>query len=203
MRIAILNTASTSRRPEAERKSYEFTPMKTESPSLPPGVAEAWFHISCGGEVWTSRVCRGRDLLKVLDEIAPDAERYAEDLADPGFWYELDGVCRSCSLPCGEDPDIEVALIDDPAFTSLAEHCLSLRKLLVGFVQLTNREAKDGGVTLDYDNYHDGARVRDGDGKVIAECYDSMGEDDIETDCGDRQCIEAMRRAVMGEKPTG
>lgn len=177
--------------------------MKTDTPLLPDGVADAWFHISCGGEVWTSRVCRGRNLLKVLDEIAPDAGHYAEALANQDSWHVVDVRCVSTSLPCGEDPEIEIALIDDPAFTSLAEHTLSLRKLLTGFVQLTDNEAKDGGwrVTLEYDNHQDGALVRDGDGNIIAECYDDMGEDG-DGDGADRQCIEAMRRAAHGIKPT-
>lgn len=88
--------------------------MKTEAPSLPPGVAEAWFHISAGGEVWTSRVCLGAHLLIVLDELAPGS--YAEDLADQDAWHEVDGRAVSISLPCGEDPNIEIAMIDDPGF---------------------------------------------------------------------------------------
>lgn len=81
---------------------------------LPDGVADSWFHISCGGEVWTSRVCRGEHLLTVLDELAPGS--YAEELADQDSWHVVDGQCVSISLPCGEDPDIEIAKIDDPGF---------------------------------------------------------------------------------------
>lgn len=174
--------------------------MKTDTLSLPPGVAEAWFHLSAGGETYVSRVCRGRDILKVLEDLIPMADQCATDLANPDYWHQIEGRCVSCSIPCGEDSDIEIALIDDRGFAALSEHAESLRKLLVGFVRLTNNEGKDGlRVTLDYDNYHDGARVIDADGKVIAECYDSMSDDGEE--CGDRQCIEAMRRAVMGEKP--
>jgi hypothetical protein len=86
--------------------------MKTDPITLPPGVADAWFHIHCGGETYVSRICRGRDLLKVLDEIAPDLG-YAEDLADQDRWYVLNGQCVGCSLACGEDPDIQVTLIDE------------------------------------------------------------------------------------------
>ncbi len=88
--------------------------MKTDPITLPPGVADAWFHIHCGGETYVSRVCRGRDLLRVLDEIAPNAEMYADDLADPDHWYVVNGQSVGCSLACGEDPDIQVTLIDDP-----------------------------------------------------------------------------------------
>lgn len=103
--------------------------MKTDSPLLPDGVADAWFHISCGGEVWTSRVCLGRNLLKVLDEIAPDAGHYAEALADQDSWYVVDGRCVSTSLPCGEDPDIEIALIDAPEFVRLVADSKRVDKL--------------------------------------------------------------------------
>lgn len=174
--------------------------MKTDTPLLPDGVAESWFHVHAGGEVWTSRVCRGADLLNVLDELVGTDERDAEHLANADNWYVLDGKCRSISIACGEDPDIEITMIEDRGFAALAEHYTQLRNLLTGFVRLTNNEGKDGWrVTLEYDNYHDGARVIDADGKVIAECYDSMSDDGEE--CGDRQCIEAMRRAVCGIKP--
>ena len=45
-----------------------------------------------------------------------------------------------------------------------------LRKL----IKLTDNESDEGNwrITLDYDNYQDGARVLNGDGVVIAECYD-------------------------------
>lgn len=174
--------------------------MKTDIPTLPPGVAEAWFHVHAGGEVWTSRVCRGADLPKVLAELMVLDQHEIDRLANADSWYVLDGKCRSISFACGEDPDLEVTMIEDRGFAALAEHAQQLRQLLTGFVRLTNNEGKAGWrVTLDYDNYHDGARVIDADGKVIAECYDSMSDDGEE--CGDRQCIEAMRRAALGIKP--
>lgn len=81
---------------------------------LPEGVADSWFHLSAGGEVYVSRVCRGADLIKVLEDIVPGAHEYEEDLADPDFWYVCNGRPVSCSLACGEDPELEVRLIDDP-----------------------------------------------------------------------------------------
>lgn len=47
-------------------------------------------------------------------------------------------------------------------------------KRLKSLIELTNNEGDKGewSVTLDYDNYHDGARVLNANGRVIAECYE-------------------------------
>ena len=95
-------------------------PEENRKPLLPDGVAKSWFHVHCGGEIWFSRVCRGSELLKVLEEAMGDAEDYcAERLADADNWYVNEGVCRSISLACGEDPDIEIDHIEDPAFAKI------------------------------------------------------------------------------------
>jgi hypothetical protein len=41
-------------------------------------------------------------------------------------------------------------------------------------MKISNVESSEGfwRVTLDYDNYQDGARIADGDKKIISECYD-------------------------------
>jgi hypothetical protein len=46
--------------------------------------------------------------------------------------------------------------------------------LLIGLLQLTDREDSKGNwrVIIDYDNYQDGARILDGDGNILGECYD-------------------------------
>lgn len=46
--------------------------------------------------------------------------------------------------------------------------------LLIGLLQLTDREDSKGHwrVIIDYDNYQDGARILDGDGNILGECYD-------------------------------
>lgn len=88
---------------------------------LPDGVVEAWFHVSAGGEVYTSRLCRGRDLRRVFGELmfgSPTAEhddldKIMAELADPDFWWVNDGRCCTCHVACGEDPDIEVHLVDE------------------------------------------------------------------------------------------
>lgn len=98
------------------RADARLPPMKTDPISLPPGVAEAWFHLSAGGEVYVSRVCRGRDILTVLEDLIPMADQCAADLANPDYWHQVEERCVSCSIPCGEDPDIEVAMIDDDRF---------------------------------------------------------------------------------------
>lgn len=52
-----------------------------------------------------------------------------------------------------------------------------LGPLLVALCSLTDKESKKGKwrVTIDYDNYQDGGRVLDGDGKVLGECYEDRG----------------------------
>lgn len=90
---------------------------------LPDGVAESWYHITAGGETYESRVCRGSDILANLAELcfgSKDEEhdvldQYAEALADGDHWCQQDGQCVRCSLACGEDPDIEISLINDAA----------------------------------------------------------------------------------------
>lgn len=94
--------------------------MKTET-VLPDGVADAWFHVTAGGEVYESTICQGRELRDVMGELmfgSKDAEheeldRIMAELADPDFWWVNNGRCCTCSVACGEDPDIEVHLIDD------------------------------------------------------------------------------------------
>jgi len=46
--------------------------------------------------------------------------------------------------------------------------------LLNGLFKLTDKESSDGRfvVVLDYDNYQDGARVFDCDGRLLGSCYD-------------------------------
>lgn len=46
--------------------------------------------------------------------------------------------------------------------------------LLIGLLQLTDREDSKGNwrVIIEYDNYQDGARILDGDGNILGECYD-------------------------------
>lgn len=76
--------------------------------------------------------------------------------------------------------------------------------LLHGLVGLV-RESVEGHwrVTLDYNNYHDGARVLDGDGKVIGECYEAwpaeMGVDDGVT----WQFCRAIEQALSNAENAG
>lgn len=51
--------------------------------------------------------------------------------------------------------------------------------LLLGLIRMTHNESSKGDwrVSLDYDNYHDGACVLDGDGNVIGECYELPPEE--------------------------
>lgn len=81
---------------------------------------------------------------------------------------------------------------DDLTNNMSNENNMVICSLLKELIALGDREDSQGRfrVTLDYDNYHDGARVLDGDGNVIGECYDH-GEEGVE-----RQFIEAITRAV-------
>lgn len=161
--------------------------MKTNAPLLPDGVAESWFHIHCGGEVWISRICRGQDLLKVLDELAPGS--YAEDLADQDNWYVLDGKCRSISLPCGEDPDIEVTLIEAPEFERAVNREWKFLSSLRRGNQLTELLAascEDGiGIIARW-------TIRE-DGGWDVTAMDTEGDGGMEpvTDFGEEECIPA------------
>lgn len=88
---------------------------------LPDGVAESWYHITAGGETYESRICRGSEIMAVLAELcfgSKDEEHYvldgyAEHLADGDNWHEQNGRYVRASLACGEDPDIEISLIED------------------------------------------------------------------------------------------
>jgi len=70
--------------------------------------------------------------------------------------------------------------------------------LLRGLIALTDQEDKKGGwrVTLDYDNYQDGARVLNGDGKVIGECYAHNEKIECPELQVEWQFVEAIRKAV-------
>ena len=66
-----------------------------------------------------------------------------------------------------------------------------LQATLNGLLNLTDNESSEGywRVTLDYGNYHDGARVLDGDGNVIGRCYDQEKEPN-------EQFLEAIDMAI-------
>lgn len=76
--------------------------------------------------------------------------------------------------------------------------CLLLR-CLIGLVQ----ECHSGNwrVSLDYNNYQDGARVLDGDGNVLAECYDSPPDDLSQfwdgVKISEWQFLKAIEKAVV------
>jgi len=72
--------------------------------------------------------------------------------------------------------------------------------LLKGLILLGNNEDSRGKfqVTLDYDNYQDGARVLDGDGKVLGECYDDLGGE--EQEAVERQFVSAIQSAISLSK---
>lgn len=101
--------------------------MSTAGAKLPNGVAESWYMITATGEVYFSLVCRGSNLKRALAEMcfgSPDEEhevldKYWEDLCDPDFWWQNNDQCCTCSLACGEDPDIEIRLISDPKAIAL------------------------------------------------------------------------------------
>lgn len=94
---------------------------------LPDGVADSWYHITAGGETYESRICRGSEIMAILAELcfgSKDEEHYvldgyAEHLADGDNWHEQNGRYVRASLACGEDPDIEISLIDDAAAIAL------------------------------------------------------------------------------------
>lgn len=79
--------------------------------------------------------------------------------------------------------------------------------LLGGLISLV-RESASGHwrVSLDYDNYHDGARVLDGDGKVLANCYESPPDEISGQWDGEEisawQFEQAISRAIKSENAT-
>lgn len=82
-----------------------------------------------------------------------------------------------------------------------------LSHLLLGLLKLSSHESPKLGnfrVSLDYDNYQDGARVLNGDGDTIAECYDIPPCDQLDAIDGEDsarwQMLRAIRRAC-GEDP--
>ncbi len=77
-----------------------------------------------------------------------------------------------------------------------------LGPVLMGLIRLSDNESKKGKfqVTLDYDNYQDGGRVLNGDGKVIGECYeDRAGNTDEEGP--DNQLLGAIIAALNAHSP--
>lgn len=96
--------------------------MKTDT-KLPEGVAEALYLMTCGGEVYDSRVILGKDVLRTLlgilygkpEDADPAVEvTLAEHLADSDNWYEVDGKCvHFCHDE--EDGQIEFHLIAEPS----------------------------------------------------------------------------------------
>jgi hypothetical protein len=55
------------------------------------------------------------------------------------------------------------------------------KERLETLLNMTDNEAEDGSfkVTLDYNNYQDGARIINGNGKIVADCYDvGLGPND-------------------------
>ena len=78
----------------------------------------------------------------------------------------------------------------------LMEEIGEFMDLLKKLIALGDKESSSGKfrVILDYDNYHDGARILDGDGNILGECYalfPGMPEDEV-VEC---QFLEAIRRA--------
>jgi hypothetical protein len=71
--------------------------------------------------------------------------------------------------------------------------------LLLGLIALGDRESSNGKfrVTLDYDNYQDGARVLDGDGNVMGECYDMFLPTPDDENGTVRQFTTAIHRAIQ------
>lgn len=72
--------------------------------------------------------------------------------------------------------------------------------LLHGLIELGGREDSEGRfrVTLEYDNYHDGAIVLDGDGNRLGECYghnDAIPDDDNDSQVQWQYC-EAITAAI-------
>jgi hypothetical protein len=102
--------------------------MKTVPP-LPQEIAAGWFHVTASGEVYISVVARGRDLRGVLGELMfgskdsdhDELDEIMTQLADPDWWGRYNGYAVQGSVPCGEDPDIEIKRILDDAVTALLE----------------------------------------------------------------------------------
>lgn len=69
--------------------------------------------------------------------------------------------------------------------------------LLCALINLGDTESKSGlfRISLDYDNCHDGARILNGDGEVIAECYDNPPPQISEEKTVEWQFIQAIQRA--------
>lgn len=59
---------------------------------------------------------------------------------------------------------------------------MNARRLLDGLIAFGNKEDSQGRwrVTLDWDNYHDIARVLDGDGNILGECFEDQGGEEEE-----------------------
>lgn len=78
------------------------------------------------------------------------------------------------------------------------------KTLLVGLLNLTDRESSNGSfrVTLDYDNKQDGARVLDGDGNILGSCYDlnPWGGAVMPEAVPNLQFLEAIREAIHNVK---
>jgi len=77
-----------------------------------------------------------------------------------------------------------------------------MKDLLKKLISLTDSESPKQGkfrVTLDYDNTHDGARVLNGDGDVLAECYKLPNMEPPE--CGEWQFIQAIKTACSNAEP--
>jgi chromosome segregation ATPase len=72
--------------------------------------------------------------------------------------------------------ELELEIVKNEA--EWEEKTEKLQATLNGLLNLTDNESSEGywRVTLDYDNYHDGARVLNGDGIIIGACYDQDKE---------------------------
>lgn len=98
--------------------------MKTVPP-LPQDIAEAWFHVTAGGEAYWSILSRGSDLRRVIGELMfggqddPILDDIMTELADPDWWGRHDGQAVQGSIACGEDPDIELRRITEPKLIAL------------------------------------------------------------------------------------
>lgn len=107
------------------------------------------------------RLKQERDELVALVEVM-------RDVCDAAASIDEFGTDSGCRLRLALKARNALTITPSAALREIQE------RTLFSLFDLTNTESGNGTwkVTLEYDNYHDGARVLDGDGNLLAECYD-------------------------------
>lgn len=147
----------------------------------------------------TQEIARLMDELKNTGQELAQAKATIEGLSgepDPGYYVHWDKIVEKVGDAIGDRGYCQSPM---ELITTLIDQRDEHKAAFDGLMVIANMESETGEfkVTLDYDNYQDGARIFDGCGDKIGECYE-VGMDP------DQQFLRAIADSVEAlDKPEG